>query len=49
MDVFTCIADKVTVDTDVQNNWIPKEQSIIFNTDFVFQWLFSCQYYWHTV
>lgn len=37
IDVVTCIAGKVTVGTDVQNDWIPKEQSITFNTDFVFQ------------
>lgn len=37
MDVVTCIADEVMVGTDVQNGWIPKEQSITFNTDFVFQ------------
>lgn len=49
IDVVTCIAGKVTVGTDVQNDWIPKEQSITFNTDFVFQLLFSCQYSWHTV
>lgn len=36
MDLVTCIADKVMVGTDVQNGWIPKEQSIIFNTDFFF-------------
>lgn len=26
MDVVTCIADKIMVGTDVQNDWIPKEQ-----------------------
>lgn len=36
MDLVTCTADKVMVGTDVQNDWIPKEQSIIFNTEFFF-------------
>lgn len=31
----TCIAGKVVVVTDVPKDWIPKEQSIIFNTDVV--------------
>lgn len=36
------------VGTNVQNNWNPKEQSIIFDPELFFKWLLSFQYFWCT-